>query len=104
VSTSTGDERIAALKRQLAALLVDNARLRARVEELERKLAENSSNSSKPPSSDSPADRTRSRGGVRISPPPRGGSTSRICSPLEVKTLARSGFGQCERNPSTIGV
>lgn len=71
---STADERFAALERQLAVLLEENARLRARVEELERKLGENSSNSSKPPSSDSPAERAarpkddptgRRRGGQR---------------------------------------
>lgn len=65
------DRRIAKLEEELAdlrtlvkALLADNARLRAENtqlraenEELRRRLGQNSSNSSKPPSGDSPADR-----------------------------------------------
>lgn len=78
---STADERIARLERQVEALLVkveeqatEIAALRAENTELRRKLGENSSNSSKPPSSDSPADRSarpkgtpssNSRGGQR---------------------------------------
>jgi transposase len=61
---TSADERIALLEAKLAAaleridaLLEENARLGGRVEELERKLGENSSNSGKPPSLDSPGDR-----------------------------------------------
>jgi transposase len=65
----TDAERIARLESQVERLLAEVAakdaeiaRLRARVDELERKLGENSSNSNKPPSSDSPQDRaTRDR-------------------------------------------
>ena len=53
-------------------LLAENAALRARVAELEARLAQNSSNSNKPPSSDAPADRER-RGGKEPSGRPRGG-------------------------------
>jgi transposase len=78
---SSLEERLARLERLVEAQQViiegkdaEIARLRARVEELERKLGENSSNSSKPPSSDSPAAREnrpkdppsgRRRGGQR---------------------------------------
>jgi len=58
------EERLAKLERlveaQQATIEVKDreiARLQARVADLERRLGENSSNSSKPPSSDSPADR-----------------------------------------------
>lgn len=61
---STLEERIAKLERLVEAQQAtieakdaEIARLHARVEELERRLGENSSNSGKPPSSDSPADR-----------------------------------------------
>jgi transposase len=68
------DRRIAELEREVAdlrkmvtALLAENAKLRAENEELRRRLGENSSNSSKPPSSDSPADRS-----ARTGKPPSG--------------------------------
>ena len=44
--------RIKELETRLAEALAENVRLRARVEELEAQLRQNSSNSSKPPSSD----------------------------------------------------
>jgi transposase len=53
----TLEERLARLEAIIAARDAEIERLRARVEELERKLGENSQNSNKPPSSDSPADR-----------------------------------------------
>jgi transposase len=56
------DLRIARLEAQVEALLAANAQLRARVEELEARLAQNSSNSNRPPSSDAPADRDERRG------------------------------------------
>ena len=62
--SSSLEERLAKLERLVEAQQAtieakdrEIARLQARVEELERRLGENSSNSSKPPSSDSPADR-----------------------------------------------
>ena len=68
---TSADERIARLERQVEALLTkvdtleaenselraENTRLKRRVADLEAKLSENSSNSNKPPSADSPADR-----------------------------------------------
>lgn len=78
---SPTEERIEHLERQVAMLLArvealetENKQLRAENAELKRRLGENSSNSSKPPSSDSPADRQarpkdaasgNSRGGQR---------------------------------------
>jgi transposase len=61
------DRRLERLEAQVAGLLEENASLRAKVAELERRLGENSSNSSRPPSSDSPADRA-----ARSSKPPTG--------------------------------
>jgi transposase len=69
------EEEVADLRTVVKALLADNARLReenaqlraenvqfrAEVEELRARLNQNSSNSSKPPSSDSPADRDARR-------------------------------------------
>jgi transposase len=66
------DARIVKLEAQVALLIEENARLRARVAELEAKLAQNSSNSSRPPSSDSPADR-QARPGKEPTGRPRGG-------------------------------
>lgn len=45
----------AKLEAELGRTREENARLKARIEELEARLAQNSSNSSRPPSSDSPA-------------------------------------------------
>jgi transposase len=59
------DARIAKLEAQVAALL-------ARIAELEAKLGQNSSNSSRPPSSDAPADRDARRG-KQPTGRPRGG-------------------------------
>jgi transposase len=56
------DLRIAKLEAQVEALLAANARLQARVEELEARLGQNSSNSNRPPSGDAPADREARRG------------------------------------------
>ncbi|HVV84673.1 MAG TPA: IS66 family transposase [Kofleriaceae bacterium] len=78
---STDDERIARLERQVEVLLAKVEQQAARIAaletenaELRRRVGENSSNSNKPPSSDSPADRAarpkddpsgRRRGGQR---------------------------------------
>jgi transposase len=53
----TAEARIARLEAQVAALLAENERLRARVSELEAQLGQNSTNSHKPPSSDPPGTR-----------------------------------------------
>ena len=64
---STADERIAHLEHQVELLLAEIAALKAENAELRRRLGQNSSNSSKPPSSDSPADREK-----RPAPAPSG--------------------------------
>lgn len=76
---SRTDERIERLERQLEMLLArvealetENTALRAENADLKRRLGENSSNSSKPPSSDSPADR-QARPKDAASGNPRGG-------------------------------
>jgi transposase len=76
---STADERIAELEAENAALRADNAALRAqvqlllgRVEEVEARLAKDSHNSSKPPSSD-PLARKRPRSQRRRSGKKPGG-------------------------------
>jgi transposase len=56
------DQRIAELTEEVAALRAIVTELRAQVEELKAKLTQNSSNSSRPPSSDAPADRDARRG------------------------------------------
>ena len=63
------EAEVADLRTMVKALLADNEQLRAenqalrtKVEELEARLGQNSSNSSKPPSSDSPADRSARQG------------------------------------------
>ena len=61
------DEKIAELERVIAAQMETIERLMARVIELEARLAQNSSNSGKPPSSDPPAER-----GERPKPKPTG--------------------------------
>jgi transposase len=63
------EEEVADLKKVVAALLAENARLReenarlrSEVADLRAQLNQNSSNSNKPPSADSPADREARRG------------------------------------------
>lgn len=48
---------VADLRKMVKALLAENARLQTENDELRRRLGQNASNSSKPPSSDAPADR-----------------------------------------------
>jgi transposase len=54
---SKRDEFLAELQVHFAALRAENERLRERVAELEQQLGQNSSNSSKPPSTDNPGSR-----------------------------------------------
>jgi transposase len=56
-----GSEREAGLEIENAKLRAENAALRERVEELERRLSQNSGNSSRPPSSDPPMSRAERR-------------------------------------------
>lgn len=56
------DLEIARLKEEVAVLRALVVELKAQVEELKTKLAENSSNSNRPPSSDAPADRRGRKG------------------------------------------
>ena len=69
---SLSDERIERLERQVEILLARVATLEAENAELRRRLGENSSNSSKPPSSDAPAERA-ARPGAPPSGKRRGG-------------------------------
>jgi transposase len=61
------EAEVADLRTMVRALLADNAQLRVEVADLRARLGQNSSNSSKPPSSDSPADRN-----TRPGKPPSG--------------------------------
>jgi len=79
---------VADVRKMVRALVAEVTQLRAENEELRARLGENSSNSSKPPSSDSPADRTarpgkppsgRKRGGQ----PGHKGSQRRLLPPTE---------------------
>ena len=53
------------LRREIASLLVENAALRQEVADLRRRLDKDSSNSSKPPSSDGPSKKPRIAGSLR---------------------------------------
>src|SRR5215210_6649009 len=53
-------EQVATLRQENAALCAENAALQERIRELEARLGQNSSNSSRPPSSD-PPQATRNR-------------------------------------------
>lgn len=64
---STAEERIERLERQVAMLLATIEAQAAKIVELKRRLAENSTNSSKPQSSDPPSTRAE-----RPAPLPRG--------------------------------
>ena len=95
------DEFLAELQVQFAALRVDNERLRARVAELEEQLGQNSSNSSKPPSTDAPGSRPprrskkkqkRRRGGQ----PGHRGSHRTLLPPDQVGPIVDYYPGQCE--------
>jgi hypothetical protein len=73
----TPDERIAELEgvlaeqhQQLELALAQNAALQARIEELEARLAKDSHNSSKPPSSVSPAAMTTASHSASMWPDP----------------------------------
>jgi len=78
-------------------LAAENAALRKRVEELEAKLGQNSSNSNKPPSSDSPydekgetEDKKKKRQGSQKPPKKRKGSRQKFMSPTEIQDVIPS--------------
>jgi transposase len=78
-------------------LAAENAALRKRVEELEAKLGENSSNSNKPPSSDSPydekgetEDKKKKGQGSQKPPKKRKGSRQKFMSPTETQDVTPS--------------
>lgn len=88
-------------REQIAALSVENERLRERVAELEQLLAQNSSNSSKPPSTDKPGSRPprksknkqqRKRGGQ----PGHRGSHRVLLPPDQVTHVVDHYPDQCE--------
>jgi transposase len=90
------DRRIAELEREVAdlkmvvkALLAENARLRTEVEDLRARLDQNSGNSSKPPSTDSPADR-QARPGNPPSGRKRGGQPGHKGSRRQLLTPTKS--------------
>jgi transposase len=89
------DRRVAELEKEVAdlrtmvkALLADNARLQAENDDLRAQLGKNSSNSSKPPSTDSPADRELRRGKAP-SGKKRGGQPGHKGSQRELLTPTR---------------
>lgn len=113
---SSSDDRIERLERRVEALLekvelqgqriaaleAENARLRSENAELHRRLGENSANSNKPPSSDSPADR-QARPKDPPSGRPRGGQRGHkghkrtYLSPEKVRTSTHCFPAQCRR-------
>ena len=99
------DRRIAELNALVAQLQALVATQRARIEELEAQLAQNSSNSSRPPSSDTPAERL-ARSKPKGSGRPRGGQKGhkghrrKLIPPEQVtrsKDLYPEQCGRCER-------
>jgi transposase len=95
------DELLAVLQGHFAALRGENERLRERVGELEQQLGQNSSNSSKPPSSDKPGSRPprpskknqkRKRGGQ----PGHRGSHRTLLPPDQVDKVVDHYPEQCE--------
>lgn len=71
----------------LRRLIGENAALRRRVEELEAKLGENSSNSNKPPSSDSPYKKQPRTGKSKKSRKKRRGYRQEFMSPTETREI-----------------
>ncbi|MCI5208060.1 MAG: hypothetical protein D3910_04550, partial [Candidatus Electrothrix sp. ATG2] len=93
-------------------LAAENAALRKRVEELEAKLGENSSNSNKPPSSDSPYDekgeteeKKKKGQGSQKPPKKRKGSRQKFMSPTETQDVTPStcscGCSSFKKTPTT---
>ena len=106
---SVSDERLERLERQVEVLLAkievqaaEIATLKSENAELRRRLGQNSSNSSKPPSSDSPADRA-----ARPGPPPTGrqrggqpghkGSKRTLAPASEVNSITNHHPTHCRR-------
>lgn len=74
----------------LRTLLAENAALRKRVEELEAKLGENSSNSNKPPSSDSPYNEKGGKKRSQNPPKRRKGVRQKFMPPTETQAVTPS--------------
>jgi transposase len=76
-----------AVLNMLSRLIGENAALRRRVEELEAKLDENSSNSNKPPSSDSPYKKKPRSGKSNKFRKKRRGYRQEFMSPTETREI-----------------
>jgi len=98
----TDRERIVRLERQVEMLLAKIEALEAENAELRRRLGENSSNSSKPPSSDAPKDRAQRSSGPP-SDKPRGGqpghkgSKRKLLPPQKVDSITNHYPTHCRR-------
>jgi len=97
------DQVLGLLQMQFAALRAEDTRLRGRVTELEEQLGRNSSNSSKPPSSDRPGSRpprasskNRNRRRKRGGQPGHRGSHRVLLSSDKVDRVVDHYPGQCE--------
>lgn len=94
---------IEGLVQELAALRAENAALKQEIAELQRRLGKDSSNSSKPPSSDGPAKKPRIAGGLRgISckksggqPGHRGDTLRPVASPDKIERHEAMQCGHC---------
>jgi transposase len=76
-----------AVRKLLFFLISEVTRLRKRVEELEAKLGENSSNSNRPPSSDSPYTEKRQRDQARKPRKKRRGYRQKLMPPTETRKM-----------------
>lgn len=96
--------------KQIELLKAQNAALQARVEKLEAQLAKNSSNSSKPPSSDGlkkPAPKSRREKGKRQSggqPGHKGETLKMVATPDAVVVHRLERCGHCQTDLSSVAV